>query len=169
MKHLTRIISILLVGIMLSACSLFESKLITEEEATDIVLNDLGITINSDSYNVIKLHLDKEDKEYEISISIDENTYEYKIDAVEGKVLEKEVETLPKKTQDEQIVADKFLEKALTHFGFTIEEVLNSKVEKDYDDGQDIMEVSFYKDNVKYSCEFDVNSEQLLKAETDHD
>lgn len=165
-KMIIGLVMFMVLGI--SACSNANVKLISEEEAKGFALKDANVDTKDATFLSISLDKD-DDKEYEIKFKTNEFKYDYTIDATNGDIRDQEKEALPQPTTNNTTVEEEFLQKALTEFGFTKDQVLNIQGNKDLDDGREIYEVSFYKDNVKYSCDYDIATGTLVSSDIDND
>ena len=61
------------------------------------------------------------------------------------------------------------IDAALSHAGFSADEVSALKCEKDYDDGREIYEVEFKQGGYEYSYDIDAKSFNIIKWDKDYD
>ena len=162
----------------LSGCS---SKIISEEEAKKVAFNDAGIKESDVTFT--EQTFDKDDNEYSFSFYTNEYRYEYEING------DGSIESQKKKTQNNANTNNDavtgattdasgaslseeqwtYLNIALTHFNVKSEEVKGVKVQKDMEDGIEVYDVDFYKDNKEYNCEIRIDNQEILKSDIDQD
>lgn len=71
------------------------SAMISEEEAKNIALKDAGVKETDVTILSVKQEIDDGVEEYEVDFKVGTTEYDYAIDAVSGKILEKDVDVEP--------------------------------------------------------------------------
>ena len=165
---------IVLCVIALSAGILFGA--VTRDEAIDIALSDAGITKDAADTLIIHRDYDNGREEYEIEFRSGSSEWDYTIDVETGNITgyDYEVKNAPAPIapavsapshHPEHLLDRAALEEiALSDAGFGRRDVSALRSERDYDDGMEILEISFNNGGRKY--EYDVLSTgEILKAE----
>lgn len=143
--------------------------LLTEEEIKKIALEDAGAEEQDADRIRIKLDYDDGKQEYEVEFYVDNQEYEYEIDAATGKILSKDVDYDKKKsgqaeTSEEAAVSiEEAGEIALEKVPGAAKE--NMRIHLDHDDGRAVYEGSIIYDGVEYEFEIDAGSGSILEWE----
>lgn len=133
---------------------------LTEAEALQAAFTDSGAS--SDDY---RIRLDRDDRRmaYEVSFTAGGWAYTYKIDAVDGFVLEADRERVP--DQSDLISIDEATSLVLERVdGARAEDV---RIREDRDDGRIIYEGSLWTDRYEYEFEIDAATGRFLDWERD--
>ena len=133
---------------------------LTEAEALQAAFTDSGAS--SDDY---RIRLDRDDRRmaYEASFTAGGWAYTYKIDAVDGSVLEADRERVP--DQSDLISIDEATSLVLERVdGARAEDV---RIREDRDDGRIIYEGSLWTDRYEYEFEIDAATGRFLDWERD--
>ena len=133
---------------------------LTEAEALQAAFTDSGAS--SDDY---RIRLDRDDRRmaYEVSFTAGGWAYTYKIDAVDGSVLEADRERVP--DQSDLISIDEATSLVLERVdGARAEDV---RIREDRDDGRIIYEGSLWTDRYEYEFEIDAATGRFLDWERD--
>lgn len=168
-----------------------ESQSIGKNSAESRAFSDAGIDANDAI--VSRTEFEREDGQYVYEIEFHANgvEYDYIINADDGAIIEKETEGQPATSQPSEhgttstettsrpstqetspseanlITAEQAKEIALQHAMFSTNEVNFIRSELDYDDGVQIYEIEFYKDNVEYDYEIDAATGSILSYDFD--
>ena len=138
---------------------------VTQDKAVSIALSDAGLA-REDAHRV-HVHRDYDDgrEEFEVDIHTAGAEWEYTIDAETGHIVGYDYEERKGPPAPPASIDRKAMEEiALSDAGFKRPDVSGFRSELDRDDGMEILEVKFNKDNRKY--EYDVASTgEILKAE----
>lgn len=142
-----------------------DNKLIGEDKAKSIALNDAGV--KSSSVKFTKARLDREDNAYDIEFIAGGKKYEYEISARSGKIIDKEVEKVKSDntntTGNSSIISvDAAKSKAVAKANLKESEVKFIKAKLDRDDGRQIYEIEFIKGIYEYEVEIDAVSGNVL-------
>ncbi len=163
------------------------SAQISLEKAKEIALNDAKLTENTVTFTTAKLDMEDDISVYEIEFYSDNVEYEYEINANNGAVHDKSVESLSKNTGNKHdgadnvdnvdnkensgtyIGIDKAKNIAANHAGLSISELTFSKAKLDTDDGNTVYDIEFYKDGIEYEYEIDASSGKILEYDAEQD
>ncbi|MGM9538762.1 MAG: PepSY domain-containing protein [Candidatus Onthomonas sp.] len=152
---------------------------ISQEEATDIALQDAGLT--RDQVSNLKVYLDEHDDdrhddvhdhspEYDISFYADGTEYEYEIDAADGSIRFRELEQKQQAAGSQVVLSqDEATEIALQHAGCTVDAVTKLRVELDEDHDRQVYEVEFHSGRTKYEYKIDAATGDILSYDADLD
>ena len=148
------------------------SSYIGLEKAKSIALKDAGVS----GVTFVKAKLDSDDgvRVYDIEFYKDNVEYDYEIDAITGRIREKDLDienyTIPKNNSNKSnntsdIGVEKAKEIALKDAG--VSGVTFVKLKLDTEDGVRAYDIEFYKDNVEYDYEIDAATGQILEKDLD--
>lgn len=153
---------------------------ITADESIAIALKDAGLT--KDQIGDLDVELDRDDGtfHYDVDFEKDGKDYDYKIDAVNGDILRKQVpkdsaSATPSSSSSSTSSSKKQLTKteardiALKHAGLSVSQVRDLDVELDRDDGTLHYDVDFESDGYDYDYEIDATSGKILKSQKERD
>lgn len=170
--------AMLIIGVT-AACASNDDKeaaQITLKEAEEIALLDAGVKASDVSYTKEKLDYEDGIAVYEINFYTDTHEYEYEINATTGKVYSRESENRShgntEQSSNSQELGDYIGEEeaktiAINHAGFSAADVRFSKVELDYEDGQKVYEIEFYREGNEYEYEINALSGKIVKCKMD--
>lgn len=153
-----------------------EAAQITLKEAEEIALLDAGVKASDVSYTKEKLDYEDGIAVYEIEFFTDTHEYEYEINAITGKVYSRESENRSHENMGQSSNSEKLGDYigeeeakaiAIDHAGFSDADVRFSKVELDYDDGQKVYEIEFYREGNEYEYEINALSGKIVKYKMD--
>lgn len=157
---------------------------ISLDDAKAIALADANVSASSVTFTEAKLDYDDGIAVYDIEFYTSTHEYEYEINATSGKVRDKSIESLPKKTGKKQsgtdkaatndssgtyIGIDKAKSIAVNHAGLSASEVTFTKAKLDSDDGNTVYDIEFYKDGIEYEYEIDAASGRILEHDSERD
>ena len=156
-----------------AALSSAHSDMISTGEAKKIALRHAGVTESEAA--PVKAELDRDDSPavYEVEFTAKGAEYDYKIDAVSGRILKAE-----KKADDDSsgpvspsdmISTGEAKKIALRHAGVTESEAAPVKAELDRDESPAVYEVEFTAKGAEYDYKIDAVSGKILKAEQESD
>ncbi len=155
------------------------ANIISKEEALAIAYKDAGVA--ADSVYVIKCELDKDDGKYkyDAEFKVGNTEYDYEINAVTGKIVDKDIEIEKPvnggntgegtDVSEAGISRDKAISIALSHAGFSASAVTELECEYDVERGKQLYEVSFKNGRTEYDYEIDANTGDILKSEKEID
>lgn len=144
-----------------------QSYRISATEAKKIALENAGVDASKAKFKKVKLEKDDGIYEYEIEFLVNSKEYEYKINAVSGEIIEKDVDSLNEETTQKAtssaqkptsgfISIGKAKEFALSHAKLNEKDVTFKKVKLEKDDGVYQYEVEFEKGLIEY--EYSINA-----------
>lgn len=144
-----------------------QSYRISATEAKKIALENAGVDASKAKFKKVKLEKDDGIYEYEIEFLVNSKEYEYKINAVSGEIIEKDVDSLNEETTQKAttsapkptsgfISIGKAKEIALSHAKLNEKDVTFKKVKLEKDDGVYQYEVEFEKGLIEY--EYSINA-----------
>lgn len=162
-----------------------QSYRISSAEAKKIALSDAGISASKATFKKVKLEKDDGIYEYEIEFFANSKEYDYTINALTGKILEKDIDlafepttkesttqapstTAPKPTSG-FISIGKAKAIALSHAGLSESEVTFKKVKLDRDDGVFEYEVEFQKGIFEYEYSINAKDGSIIDFEKEID
>ena len=162
-----------------------QSYRISSAEAKKIALSNAGVNASKAIFKKIKLEKDNGIYEYEIEFFANSREYDYTINAVTGKIIEKDIDsafepttkepttqspstTAPKPTSG-FISIGKAKAIALSHAGLSESEVTFKKVKLDRDDGVFEYEVEFHKGFVEYEYSINAKDGSIIDFEKEID
>ncbi len=144
------------------------SEVISEEQAKAAALADANLTDAEVTFTKVKLDTDDFVKVYDVEFYTAVSEYDYEINAGDGTVKEKSVETFRVKSGEnignaEYIGVDRAKEIALEHAGLTETDVQFSKAKLENDDGAAEYEISFYCEGKEYEYSIDAVSGDVIE------
>ncbi|MDO4794220.1 MAG: PepSY domain-containing protein [Filifactor alocis] len=145
-------------------------KSIGLEKAKAIALNDARVPASKARF--IKTSLDYENgrKVYDIEFYRDNKEYDYEIDAITGRILEKDTDiegfmiSVPASTD---VGLEKAKSVALRDAGLSASQVKFVKAHVDFDDGRKVYDIEFYHNNVEYDYEIDAATGKIREKDND--
>lgn len=151
-----------------------QGKFIGMKNAKNIALNDAKLKASEVTF--VKAKLDKEDgkKVYDIEFYAGNKEYDYEIDAVTGKILEKDMDienySIPSSKQEKSgdIGKNEAKNIAVKHAGINKSNVNFGKVKTDYENGKKVYEIEFYSKDKEYSYEIDAKTGKVLNYEIEN-
>lgn len=159
-----------------------QSYRISATEAKKIAISDAGVNASQAKFTKIKLEKENGIYEYEIEFFANSKEYDYSINAVNGAILEKDVDSVrepttaakvsttaaPKPTSG-LISINQAKEIALSHAGLGENEVVFKKVKLEKDDGIYEYEVEFQKGFFEYEYSINAKSGEIIDFEKEFD
>lgn len=146
----------------------------TMDSAKTIALADAGLAETDVTFTKEKLDWDNGVAVYDIDFYSADMEYEYEINAATGIIMDKSAELLGNPNSapagaGSLLDADRAKEIAVTHAGFTLEDVFFTKVKLEEEDGRMEYEIEFYKDRIEYEYKIDASTGSILEYESDYD
>lgn len=156
------------------------SERITETQAREIALDHAGVSAGAAAFTKSKLELDDNIWEYEFEFTANSRKYEYKINAVSGKVLEYSFENIPTQSssggsssgsggsgsgtpQDtERITEAKAQKIALDHAGVSAGAATFTKSKLELEDRIWVYEFGFFTNSSEYEYKINAVSGRVL-------
>lgn len=162
----------LIIGIGGNQNAIAQSKKnISEEAAKNIALKDAKLKGKKVSY--VKAKKEKEDGRwiYNIEFYYGNKEYDYEIDALTGKILEKDLDIesfeLPSKKDKNLISKEKAKDLAISHAKIKNTDVESFKIKNDIENGKPVYEIKLYTKNYEYDFELDAKTGEVLSFEKD--
>lgn len=148
-----------------------------EAKAKAIALTHAGTTESAVSALKIKLDYDDGRMVYEVEFWVNNQEYEYDIDATSGSILKYDVESKsrPNHKDDHSADSTQYIgmenarQVALSHAGATLETVRKLEIKLDKEDGRMIYEIEFVYGNMEYEYEVDAITGKILFWESELD
>ena len=148
---------------------------ITKEEAVQIALRDVGLgeqdvtslSVEPDGENGVPV--------YEVEFRSGSTKYEFDINMNNGDIIDRSQKTEPAAVNTPPVPETKVsreesaVGKALSHAGFTRDEVTRLQIERGYENGREVYEVEFFSGTAEYSYDLDVSSLEIVSWEKDND
>ena len=108
-----------------------------------------------------------DDSVYEIHFKKGSRKYSYEIDALSGRILEKNIDWKYKASSAARIGKNAAKKKALSFTGLKESQVKDLRCYHDYDDGKDLYVVKFTRGNYSYECEINARSGSMVEYSRD--
>ena len=143
---------------------------ISVDDAKSIALSDAGL--NDSDVTFIKSQLDNDDfiDVYDIEFYTKDKEYEYEINAADGAIVERNIGTYHRhsnnNSSDQYIGSEKAKEIALDHAGISEKDIKFFKSELKNDEIPEY-EISFYNNNIEYDYDIDALTGDVLEYDTD--
>ncbi len=157
---LTAIVAILGTGTVFAAGTIAQNSSIGEEKAKSFSFADAGVDPTAAKEVQIEFEYEQGQYVYEIEFIADGTEYEYWINASDGTVVKKEIETVTLDGTNTTAAATITLEDAkkvaLSDAKLTENAVTFTTAKLDEEDGASIYEIEFYAENVEY--EYEINA-----------
>jgi uncharacterized membrane protein YkoI len=145
-------------------------------KAKEIALADAGLESTEVKFARAKLEFDDGIYEYDIEFYKGMTEYDYSVDALTGKILEKDSDaeyirkrSEPKLTVKYEITADEAKAIALKHAEVDEADVTFARSKLEFDDGVFEYEVEFYSGNNEYDYDIDANTGEIISFDSDAD
>ncbi len=146
------------------------------QQAKQIALQHAGFHDNQISSLRIEQEMDDGRMEFEVDFKSGDYDYEYKINGNTGQILFHSFEkrrlnllgVFKSSTPDNLIQSDYAVQTALNHAGLKQQDVVMGKFSYDFDDGEHIYEIGFYKNYIEYQYEIDAETGEIYKCEVDY-
>lgn len=145
----------------------------TLEDAKAAALADAGVDAAQATFTKTAPDYDDGMLVYDVEFYTGDCEYEYEIDAATGRVYAKSAEAFQPPAQHHApgsgttIGIDKAKAAALSHAGFTADQVRITKTEMDRDDGRMVYEIEFLSGGVEYEYKIDAQTGDVLEYEHD--
>ena len=153
---------------------------IGENRAKEIALIDAGLSASDVTFTKVKGGTEDGIAVYEIEFEDVDAEYDYDVTKAGGKIVNASrkvkvpacvaaQEKANSKNKTAKTGKDAAIDAALSHAGFSEDEVSALKCEQDYDDGREIYEVEFKQGGYEYSYDVDANSFSIIEWDKDYD
>ncbi len=148
-------------------------EFIGTERALEIALDNADVAQADVTISKTKLDYDKGAYVYDVEFETAQTEYEYEINAVTGAIIKVEIEGID--NDDDKISAGQYINVeeakriALSHAGFTLEQVVFEKAELEMEHGVVIYEVEFKANGYEYEYEIDATSGNIIDREVEID
>lgn len=146
---------------------------LTVQQAKQMVLNHAGLNSSQIGFMRVEKDFDDGRMEYEIEFTKDKYEYEYKVNANTGQITEHRFEKKRNKlfnifnsSQPDNLVSGDYAKNiALSHAGLQPNQVVMGEFSYDFDDGEHLYEIGFYKDYIEYKYEIDAETGEIYQCE----
>jgi uncharacterized membrane protein YkoI len=145
-------------------------------KAKEIALADAGLKSAEVKFARAKLEFDDGIYEYDVEFYKGMTEYDYSIDALTGKILEKDADaeyirrrSEPKLTIKYEITADEAKAIALKHAEIDEADATFARAKLEFDDGVFEYEVEFYSGNKEYDYDIDAITGEIISFDSDAD
>lgn len=146
------------------------------KQAKQIALQHAGFHENQISSLRIEQEMDDGIMEFEVDFKNDGYDYEYIINGNTGQILSHSFEKrrlnllgVFKSSNPENLIqGDYAVQIALNHAGLQQKDVVMGEFSYDFDDGEHIYEIGFYKNYIEYHYEIDAETGEIYKCEVDY-
>jgi uncharacterized membrane protein YkoI len=152
------------------------SDYIGTAKAKEIALADAGLEATDVKFARAKLEFDDGVYEYDVEFYKGTTEYDYSVDALTGKILEKDSDaeyirrrSEPKLTMRYEITADEAKSIALKHAGVDEADATFARAKLEFDDGVFEYEVEFYSGNKEYDYDIDAITGEIISFDSDAD
>jgi uncharacterized membrane protein YkoI len=152
------------------------TEYIGAEKAKEIALADAGLKSTEVKFARAKLEFDDGIYEYDIEFYKGSTEYDYSVDALTGKILEKDFDaeyirkkSEPKLTVKYKITADEAKAIALKHAEVDEADVTFARSNLTFDDGVYEYEVEFYLGNTEYDYDINAVTGKITSFDSDAD
>lgn len=138
---------------------------ITVEQAKEVALFDSGVEENA-TFLKVSFDKDKGVHIFEIEFMANGTKYEYEINAVTGAIIEKEIENSNTQIDsDELLGAQAVLEKAITHAGISLADVIENEVKLEIERGIYVYEVEFETSTYEFEYKINAKTGEIISVE----
>lgn len=153
---------------------------ISEAKAKEKALKDAGVSKNDVTFTKVKSGTEDGVPVYELEFETADEEFDYDVAKAGGKILNASrkvkvpasvaaAEKSKANTKTGKTGRDAAIDAALSHAGFSANDVHSLKCNKDYDDGREIYEVEFKKGGYEYSYDIDAYDYSVLEWDRDYD
>ncbi|MDE5933737.1 MAG: PepSY domain-containing protein [Lachnospiraceae bacterium] len=149
------------------------------EEAKAAALQDAGLSESDVTFKKTELDHDHGMQVYDIEFYTSDTEYDYEINASDGAVIEKSVESFRlqenqpdsavNSSNDNYIGVDRAKEIALNHANLSESDVRFAKAKLENDDGSVEYEIEFYSGRTEYDYTIDAVSGNIIEYDVDYD
>ena len=182
-KNILRIVLILVLVIVALLISFFiyvKTSFISKDEVKEIIIEKMNASESDVYFESIDFELDK--KEYDVEVYYNNNDYEFKVDAKEGKVFytdyyvssgsvnnnagnntNNNVQT----TQENNITLDEAIKIALDNANASENDVNFVKKQEDYDDNELVYDIEFHYEGYEYEYEIRAKDGVIISQDKD--
>lgn len=146
---------------------------ISLETAKAAALADAGADVSAVTFTKAKQDYEDGVLVYEIEFYTAETEYEYEINAATGEICSKDIENRQKRHETEinqnaaSIGTEQAKSIAVSHAGFSVEDVIFKEVKLEQDDGLTEYEIEFYKENTKYEYKINAANGTILEFDVE--
>lgn len=148
---------------------------ISLDDAKDAALSDAGLSSSDVTYTKEKSDYEDGTAVFDIEFYTSTHKYEYEINAVTGAVYSKDVESFSSgagqaknnSSVDASVSMEDAKNIAVTHAGFSVDDVTFSKEKQDMEDGQLAYEIEFYKDGREYEYTINAATGDIMEYDID--
>ena len=177
------IIILIIVALLISFLIYVKTAFISKDEVKEVVLNTMNVNEEDVYFESIDLELDK--KEYEVELYYNNNDYEFKVSAKEGKIIYTDY-YIPSNsvnnsagdnnntnnnsqttTQGNNITLDEAVSIALENANASENDVNFVKKQEDYDDNELVYDIEFHYQGFEYEYEIRAKDGFIISQDKD--
>ncbi len=177
------IIILIIVALLISFWIYVKTAFISKDEVKEVVLNTMNVNEDDVYFESIDLELDK--KEYEVELYYNNNDYEFKVSAKEGKIIYTDY-YIPSNnvnnsngdnnntnnnsqttTQGNNISLDEAVSIALENANASESDVNFVKKQEDYDDNELVYDIEFHYEGYEYEYEIRAKDGVIISQDKD--
>lgn len=146
------------------------------QQAKQIALQHAGF--NEQQISSLHIEQDSDDgrMEYEVDFKNGDYAYEYKINGSTGQILSHKFEkrrlnllgVFKSSNPQNLIQGDYAVQIALNHAGLQANQVVMGQLSYDFDDGEHLYDIEFFKDYIAYKYEIDAKTGEIYQCEVDY-
>lgn len=154
------------------------AALIGMGKGADIALSDAGLKENQVNDLTAKYRTENGLSFYTVTFTSDSYTYEYRVNAVDGSILQADRNAVTQETETgtttgsqttttKKITKAKAKSIALKHAGVSASKATFVKAKLDYEDGRRVYEIEFYSGNTEYDYEILASNGKIISYDKD--
>ena len=171
------IIILIIVALLISFWIYVKTAFISKDEVKEVVLNTMNVNEDDVYFESIDLELDK--KEYEVELYYNNNDYEFKVSAKEGKIIytdyyienndanSNDQSSNATTNQNNNISLDEAVNIALENANASESDVNFVKKQEDYDDNELVYDIEFHYEGYEYEYEIRAKDGFIISQDKD--
>ncbi|HIU40284.1 MAG TPA: PepSY domain-containing protein [Candidatus Aphodocola excrementigallinarum] len=171
------IIILIIVALLISFWIYVKTAFISKDEVKEVVLNTMNVNEEDVYFESIDLELDK--KEYEVELYYNNNDYEFKVSAKEGKIIytdyyienndanSNDQSSNATTNQNNNISLDEAVNIALENANASESDVNFVKKQEDYDDNELVYDIEFHYEGYEYEYEIRAKDGFIISQDKD--
>lgn len=171
------IIILIIVALLISFWIYVKTAFISKDEVKEVVLNTMNVNEDDVYFESIDLELDK--REYEVELYYNNNDYEFKVSAKEGKIIytdyyienndanSNDQSSNATTNQNNNISLDEAVNIALENANASESDVNFVKKQEDYDDNELVYDIEFHYEGYEYEYEIRAKDGFIISQDKD--
>lgn len=171
------IIILIIVALLISFLIYVKTAFISKDEVKEVVLNTMNVNEEDVYFESIDLELDK--REYEVELYYNNNDYEFKVSAKEGKIIytdyyienndanSNDQSSNATTNQNNNISLDEAVNIALENANASESDVNFVKKQEDYDDNELVYDIEFHYEGYEYEYEIRAKDGFIISQDKD--